>query len=523
MIQRLSQSHPWTCLLATVFAFTTACAAVAGDERIEIEQDLTEDEYQQFEDDPATIETIIHRGRSDRYTDEVYERGLYFTGGEEGVLSAHIKPHNEWSSHIIGVKGEGTHIRYRGHWDGTALLGIPKLVLLDGGRFTVEEEARIDFTMPGNMYTRQLWVHGDNTGILELAEGFIADRTKDGTVPDALGSIRLGGATLITHHSESLPTNTRPDGRGGVYPNGYIVFENQPGSVWKVRSNAQVYTAALPFYESGRIHTEAHLIHSGRRRDALSINGSGEFTAIGAFGTLNEDRTITKTGEAMLSLEGDQLYFPGARFEVKEGLLRMYSDPGLGHRLRDAAGPYLHLRIHEEASLLMSAPADQQLERIEMLTGSRGWIVGDTRVVASEGVNVAADARLNLAGTLAGDLDCRGRLELFARRGHAVIEGNFELRGETEARFHRPTTEPLLRSDGEAKLGGDLQLHLPGDDNLDELADSTLTLIEAENIEGVFSNAADGETLTTADGRARAVVRYTDTEVRLTDIEKVEE
>ena len=49
---------------------------------------------------------------------------------------------------------------------------------------------------------------GDGTGTLELAEDFVSDRTKGATTPDAMGTIRLGGANLITHatHNAVYPS-----------------------------------------------------------------------------------------------------------------------------------------------------------------------------------------------------------------------------------------------------------------------------------------------------------------------------
>ncbi|MCC5829656.1 MAG: hypothetical protein JJU36_09440 [Phycisphaeraceae bacterium] len=493
----------------------TGSPADRSEARKIIKQDLTVGDFLLYRDDPALIGQIIHKGRLQRYDPAIFERGLHFAGGREAILKAHIKPHDHWSSHIIGVRGDQTHIRFRGFWQGDATLGIPKLVLTDGGRFTVEPEARVNFVMAGNLYTRQLWVHGDGTGTLELDPGFVADRAEDGTRPDGMGTIRLGGATLITHHSQSLPFNTRPDGRGGTYPNGHIVFEHQPGSVWHVRSRSQVYPASIDFFDSGIIDTQAHLTHIGRRRDALGFSDAGEFTSIGTFGTLNENKTITKRGPAMLSLEGDQVYMPGSVFEVKAGMLRMYTDPGAGHRVRRGAGPYLTIQVHDGASLLMSGASAQSLQRIELRGGARAWFVRDTRVLASEGVHIDEGATFNMAGDITADVESRGTLELFQSRGNAAIKGDLTHHGPVVFRVSRSGPTPLLTVTGAARVNGEASIHFevrrPGDLE----GGASIILIQGTTLAAELAGLADGSTHATVDGRYRYTIRHTEDSIRL--------
>ena len=112
---------------------------------------------------------------------------------------------------------------------------------------------------------------------IEIAEGFLADRTKGGTVEDALGTIRLNGVNLITHHSRSLPFNTRPDGRGAVYPNGHIVWGGQPNNTWTVSTNPQMYPAQLDFFIDGIIDCQQHLTHTGHKRVTAPSMVGGTF------------------------------------------------------------------------------------------------------------------------------------------------------------------------------------------------------------------------------------------------------
>ena len=367
-----------------VLAFVTPLAGVAfADPPAVIKQDFKKDAALEITGETSGITEIVQTGKVKRYTNAMLEDGVHIRTGKETVLSAVIKPGNYHSGGLIGVHGEGTHVRFRGTWKGDQGGAYPSLVLTKRGKMTWEAAAEVDFVMHPNFFTRQLWVWGDGTGILEIEEGFISDRTKGATVANAMGTIRLAGATLVTHHSHSLPYNNRPDGRGGIYHNGHVVFEHRPDSKWVVKSNPHIYAAQIDFDAGGTIDCQAPLTHNGQRRDCLPVGNGGKFVSTGAFRTTKPDVTITKTGPAMLSLEGQQGYRPGAGLVVKEGLLRIYTDPGDGKRIHPDNGPYLSIEVEKGGSLLLAAPR-VQLEALHLHAGSRAWQMYDCRLEAKK-------------------------------------------------------------------------------------------------------------------------------------------
>ena len=334
----------------------------------------------------AEITAIVQGGNAKkiRYTPAMLETGLHFRTGAEATLSAKISPVG-----FIGVHGDGTVIRYIGTWDGDEGWGYPMMVLTEGGKMVWEADAQVDFVMDGNFYTRQLWLWGDGTGTLELAPGFISDRTQNATVANAMGTIRLAGATLITHHSQSLPYNSRPDGRGGLYHNGHVVFEGDTPSTWSIQSNQQLYTAQIDFASSGTINTQAPFTHTGHLQACLDVGNSGNFVSTGAFRTTQPDVTITKTGQSMLSLEGHQGYYPNSKLVVAEGLLRVHTDPAgsemmVSFKDDHQYGNHLHLEVMPSAKVVLSSP----LIRLASLTvheGATVWqIPGCTVEVSGE-------------------------------------------------------------------------------------------------------------------------------------------
>ena len=359
---------------------------------VEIEQDFKRDEALWVSDGITGITTIVQRGKPKRYSEAMLVDGVHFRPGAAADLSATIGGGDFNSGGLLGVHGPQGHIRFTGVWQGDQGGGYPMLVLQEGGHFTIAAEARIDFVMAENFFTRQLWVWGDGSGVLELEPGFIADRSRGGQEPDAMGTIRLAGATLISHATHSLPQHARPDGRGGVYLNGHVVFEGDRPSTWSVQSEAQWYGAQIDFSRDGTIDCQAPLTHHGQLRRCLPVGNGGHFVSSGAFRTRSAGVTIRKTGAAMLSLEGQQAYQPGARLVVEEGLLRLYSDPAAGDRVdAERYGDHLQLVVRPGASLLLAAPL-VRLASLEVAAGATVWQLDGCRLAVAGERLVAAGA-----------------------------------------------------------------------------------------------------------------------------------
>ena len=362
-----------TCVTGFLTGLALLHAATTTDSPDEnISQDFKKDEALWITDHVEKIKRITQTGKVDRYTDAMLEDGIHFKTGKTATLSADIVPGNYHSGGLIGVHGKGTHIIYEGKWKADEGGSYPSLVLRDGGKMTWSEKAHVDFVMNPNFFTRQIWVWGDGTGTLELAEGFVSDRTKGATVSDAMGTIRLAGLTLVTHHSQSLPYNSRPDGRGGIYYNGHVVFEGKTPSTWSIQTNPHRYGAQIDFATDGTIDCQAPLTHNGQINVCLPVGNGGHFTSTGAFRTTSSNVTITKTGPAMLSLEGQQAYEPGAKLIVEEGLLRLHTDPAESSRLGGKYGNNLHLVVKKGAKLVLASPR-VRLAALTVEEGATVW------------------------------------------------------------------------------------------------------------------------------------------------------
>ena len=401
---------------------------------------------------PGTLIQATPRMRS--YHDGLMDAGFHFRTGTEIIVPTHIRMQDLNASQIVGAHGEGTVVRYKGRWEGDGGNAFPHMVLTEGARFVFTEESQMDMVMAGSFFTRQLWVWGDGTGIIELEEGFNADQTVNEPVPDAMGTIRLGGATLITHHTRNMPANTRPDGRGGHYQNGHIVFERVPGNRWIVDTSNQEYGAQLDFDTDAIVETRAALTHIGHRRIVLPVGPGGHFRSSGAFRTTSPDVTITKTGPAMLALEGEQSYHPGSRLVVEEGLLRMATDPGLGRDpdARGNAGVYLQMEVKNEAG----AHFIGTLHRLQSFVASDQsgvWIDDGVVVSTREGFTTGPEVPVSLSGVLEGASTIEGRLHL---SGTAVVE-NLISKGTVSVSYGpNAPAAPSLHATESLRLEGDL-------------------------------------------------------------------
>ncbi len=322
----------------------------------EVRQDFKKDDALWVNAEDPVPTKITQTGKVKRYSEQMVGDGVHFQTGGVVDLKGDIIGRQVHNGGLVGVHGQGTEVRFSGHWKGDEGGAYPMLVLRDGGKMVWTKDATVDFVMAGTFYTRQLWVWGDGTGILELEEDFRSDLTEGATVPNAMGTIRLNGATLITHHSLSLPYNSRPDGRGGVYHNGHVVFEGEGPSTWSVRSTPHRYSAQIDFASDGTLDLQAPLTHCGTFQVNLDVGGSGNFTSTGAFRTTRPGATITKTGPAMLSLEGQQGWQENSTLVVEEGLLRIHTDPAESERLGEKYGNHLNLVVKRGGKVVFSAP-----------------------------------------------------------------------------------------------------------------------------------------------------------------------
>jgi hypothetical protein len=376
--------------------------ALGGLDAADLKQDLTKDPALVITDGAFAYDRVVQAGspKKFRYQQEpLLAHGLHFVTGSVVEADFKLDIGNSMAGAILGVHGEGSVLRYSGHWKGDGGGSFPLIAISKGGKLVLTEQAHVDLVLADSFFTRQIWAWGDGTGVIELEEGFLADRTEGAKVPDAMGTIRMAGLTLITHHSRNLPANLRPDGRGGIYANGHVVFEGELPSTWRIASNPQRYSAQVDFAQDGIMDCQMPFTHHGQRRVCLQVGPGGEFVSTGAFRTTATGVTITKTGPAMLSLDGQQGYKPGSTLVVAEGLLRMHTDPAAGNLYDEESGDYLSLVVKPGARAWLGAPR----VRLESLTVEPGGILdiaANTEVIVSGTASISDQAIVDRRGVL---------------------------------------------------------------------------------------------------------------------------
>lgn len=248
-------------------------------------------------------------------------------------------------SPVIGVRGADGTVEFAGKWYSNRGSIYSWLNLNEGGHFVLTGGADMRFIKEEGFYTLQLWVTGDGSGTLELAGDFVAERTEQGTVELGIGSMRIGAGTFITHNTANLPLGYRPRGDGTAQTNGHLVFENRDGSRWIVRGEDQVYPGAVWIHRDLEVIAESNLMHLG------VTEFSSDYTAWNGWSVLRPV-TIIKSGPGALTLAGEQSYASGASMKVREGILRMLSDPASGSSLGGGlTGAQLDLQVEEGGRL----------------------------------------------------------------------------------------------------------------------------------------------------------------------------
>lgn len=487
-------------LLPSIAALLCSPALMAPNlSAMELRQNLDEGERHEISDADAELPSLLVQssGRvnsGQTYSDDFVRRGLHLRTGTEITLPTDIRLHNLNTSHVIGAHGEGTVVRYTGRWQADGGNVFPHLSLTEGGRFIFTAESSMNLVMDGSFFTRQLWVHGDGSGVLELEEGFVADHTVNEPLANAMGTIRLGGATLHTHHTRSMPQNTRPDGRGGHYQNGHIVFERVPGNRWIVDSSNHYYAAQLDFDTNATLEIRSSLTHVGHRRVAMPVGPGGHFISTGAFRTTSPDVTITKTGPGMLALDGEQSYHPGSVLLLEEGLTRMSGNPGLGRDnfASGNAGPFLHVHARQEAGIQFSSPVSR-LERITLEDQARLWLDEGCRIEVSEGLHIGIEAQADLRGSVSGHLHVHGHLNTVV--SHPLRVEALTLPGTWSVAVGRDAPEqPALSVTATAELHQAPQVRFS--DGRGRVPEGEVVLMQAGNLQGDSAGS-----YTSADGR----------------------
>ena len=96
----------------------------------------------------------------------------------------------------------------------------------------------------------------------------------------------------------------------------------------------------------------------------------------------------------MLSLDGQQGYYPNATLRVTDGLLRMHTDPANGTYYDEQCGNHLHLDVAEGGRVLLSAPLIR-LRALSVAAGGQLEIAEGCRVEVSSPLSIDEAAQIS--------------------------------------------------------------------------------------------------------------------------------
>lgn len=331
-------------------------------------------------------------GGSGAYNPNLMFQGLHFANGITNHIYNTYRGSNTTADPVIGARNNST-IVYHGTWDGDEGGQYSHVALTTGGKLVIAADSTLDFINDA-YFTRQMWVYGDGTGILEFEEGFISDRTNGGTTPLGIGSIRLANVTFITHHTQSLPVAARPNALSGSGLNGHFPFENAAGGRWKVMTNDQDYKGGFWISVSMTIETIANATHSG------VTTVWSDYTNYGAFQTNAYNLTVSKEGPGALNLNSEQSYAQGTTMWIKAGTVNYNTDPGDATVLNRTAGlvkgQYLTVRVDDTATANFAAP----LARVENINVNSGGVArvpaGAQKVTVTKGLSLTGTGKLDI-------------------------------------------------------------------------------------------------------------------------------
>jgi hypothetical protein len=388
------------------------------------------------------INDLPYSGDSHPPLADIRTRGLHFGGGGTMTLSATLATEPA-SSQIMGVH-DHTTLRFEGSLIANNGGQSPGLALTNGGRFLVAADAELDFIVPETFYTRQLWTTGDGTGVIEFDEGFVANQTENGTQGKGIGSLRLSNATVVTHHSQSIPLGFRMRSDGSLQANGHMVFEDAPGGAWSIRTNPQEYFGAIWIFQDTTIDTQVDFTHYGTNEpnsDYLAENGL----------SIVNTATLTKTGPATLMFAGDHAYKSGSILHIQEGSVVFQTDPS-------------------NAPLFSKQGVQGPTLNVEVATGARF-------VASAANIGIAS---LDSAG---GTVEVHGELDLADPGGLSLDEAStleIILGG-----LENPQSSGKISASGTAMIGGTLLIRKQA--GFEPAIGTTFTILTSGSIDGSFT------------------------------------
>jgi hypothetical protein len=353
-------------------------------------------------------------------------RGFHFANGLTNNVYSSITslPYNSsLPSPMIIVSGAvnggtttPTRVNFHGTWHGEGGLNsvYNELMLENQSTFYVSAGAAFDEVLDDNVdqWARQEWVGGDGSGnVFELDPGFVAVQDHSVNDPyhqnrDILGSIQMtGGATLITHSTQSLPVYRR-----------YLIGDSSPNNInghvsfyydlngspkWEVESQPQTYSGAIWSYVNSTIQTDTDLTSTGvdHYDSAENYNALNGFRIFAPSDTALKFCTVTKTGLGKLNLNGDQAYAPGSVLQINGGVVDFNSDPGdpTVHLTDNThpGGQTLTVNVAAGAEALFAAPRNHVAD-LNISDGQADIAQGSSDILFTAGLGISGMGKLDI-------------------------------------------------------------------------------------------------------------------------------
>lgn len=373
---------------------------------------------------------------------------LNFSGNSSSVLA--------WSADWQGGIAGGT----KSEWN-----------IFDGAKIELTSAARLNNNQPDLVNARTFTMQGDFGGeVVEFLTDFNADHTGyvpgmtasanvshyggDGSWDDfGLSTIRFGGGiTAITNATQNLATIHKLGGTtGGHTHHGLIVFDVDDGATWVVQTNDQEYDGGIIWNKAWTLQTDTNLTMNGEYVDDARVS----------FGSRSSAAKLTKTGNANLILDGDQLYLPDTEIEGQAGSIIFNTDAAE----LDADGAIVN---YWPAGSAATSNGGRNLELF--LTGT-----GNATFNIDNGVD-------SIDLTNSGSVTVGSNVKVDVRTTYNQTDA-----AKLIVQLASDTDSAELEVDGSASLGGEINVET--ETGYVPLPGTSFTLIDANSRSGTFDNS----------------------------------
>ena len=224
-------------------------------------------------------------------TAQILAHAFLFDNGQTNTIGGMggFDPAN--STEILAVNGPNTSVHITGNWDGDGANQTSWLVVNNGAKVFIDTTASLD-TISDTGALRPFQGRGDGTGVVEFADGFVANKHDEAPGVNEFYVWSPGNFRWITHSDTNFPDSN-------------IEINQEDGGVWSVQSRSQTLLAGLTTSKSFTIETQADLT-LGRA---------------GAFHSFDGTKTVTKTGAGTLTVAGDWSIGSGATTRTQDSSL----------------------------------------------------------------------------------------------------------------------------------------------------------------------------------------------------------